>query len=83
MAGKKTRCVERSAALGTQFPLTPALSPGEREQRRQSLDISTPANFAQALATVLPLPEGEGRREGEDDARQIAAPDASILSFRR
>jgi len=66
------------------FPLTPALSPGERENRRQSAgnsDVShpSPASPARedaaarpgvtARESLLPLPRGEGRGEGESDAR--------------
>ncbi|MCI0541558.1 MAG: DUF1587 domain-containing protein, partial [Verrucomicrobiales bacterium] len=59
------------------FPLTPALSRGEREKRTPSLDESGIASDAKSAdktersalvphrRTVLPLPEGEGRGEGE------------------
>ena len=47
------------------FPLTPALSLREREYRGQSLNISWRVRFADALATLLPLPGGEGRGDGE------------------
>ena len=53
---------DSSAAL---FPLTPALSLGERGPRTPSLDHSWTARFATTLPTGLPLPKGEGRGEGE------------------
>jgi hypothetical protein len=54
------------------FPLTPALSPWERENPCQSLDDSDNVRIFQGCALRLPLPEGEGRGEGEQDIRQPA-----------
>ena len=51
------------------FPLTPALSLGEREPRRPSLGQTCVVRIADALALIHPLPEGEGRGEGEGDRR--------------
>jgi hypothetical protein len=48
-----------------QFPLTPALSLGEREPRRSPLAESGRVGPANARAMILPLPKGEGRGEGE------------------
>jgi len=42
------------------FPLTPALSPGERENRFQSGREIDGSGLAKNLDVVLPLPEGEG-----------------------
>jgi hypothetical protein len=47
------------------FPLTPALSPGAREQQRPVIPNSKALRFAGRLPTVLPLHRGEGRGEGE------------------
>src|SRR6266404_1802338 len=48
-----------------QFPLTPALSLGEREHRRLILRKSDALTSRQNLAAILPLPKGEGWGEGE------------------
>ena len=77
MAANRLRYVEHSANPGALFPLTP----GEREQQMRSPDISPPAGLANALATVLPLPKGEGWGEGEDNARKTLAPNAPQLPF--
>ena len=50
------------------FPLIPALSLGERGNPFQCFGRSNRARFAAGLAAILPLPEGEGRGEGEQDA---------------
>jgi len=47
------------------FPLTPALSLGERENRRQSVGESETAGIFEDRISLHPLPEGEGRGEGE------------------
>ena len=47
------------------FPLTPALFRKEREQAGPSLNDNYPAIFAPRRAMFLPLPQGEGRGEGE------------------
>jgi len=47
------------------FPLTPALSLGEREHLRQRARKAGGAGISERRATWLPLPEGEGRGEGE------------------
>ena len=55
------------------FPLTPALSLGERENRRQSVGKAEITERVERCALLLPLPKGEGRGEGEQDARQQIA----------
>ena len=47
------------------FPLTPTLSPRERENLRQSVGESEAAGFVERRALVPPLPKGEGWGEGE------------------
>jgi|GEM_PF-260167 len=60
------------------FPLTPALSLWERGKR-----IPLPANRnapeLRALADFLPLPEGEGRGEGERDERSIVSRTLAVV----
>jgi cytochrome c oxidase assembly protein subunit 15 len=60
------------ALLGSPFPLTPPLSPGERENPRQSADESGGVGILENRPRLLPLPEGEGRGEGGQDARNAA-----------
>jgi hypothetical protein len=47
------------------FPLTPALSLGEREPRIPSPWTTTRLGSSQTWQMFLPLPKGEGRGEGE------------------
>jgi hypothetical protein len=42
------------------FPLTPALSPRERENRRQSGGASQAAGVFEPRPLLFPLPKGEG-----------------------
>ena len=54
------------------FPLTPALSLREREDSLQRWEISG-VTFANALPRILPLPEGEGSGEREQDAPRLGS----------
>src|SRR5438094_6414 len=47
------------------FPLTPALSLSERENQGPRCNNSNRLAFSNAIPAMLPLPEGEGRGEGE------------------
>jgi NADH:ubiquinone oxidoreductase subunit 5 (subunit L)/multisubunit Na+/H+ antiporter MnhA subunit len=49
-------------------PLTPALSPGERENGVQPVRQTSTAQSTAARLTIPPLPEGEGRGEGKAHA---------------
>src|SRR5438132_4015419 len=70
------------------FPLTPALSPGEREKRSpsriESKSDETPRRVRgqETRRTVLPLPEGEGRGEGEQGARSRDAVVSTVAARR-
>ncbi len=63
------------------FPLTPALSLGERENRSQSPDksvtdsSSTTTGISESKQRLSPLPKGEGQGEGKGNAD---SPNASI-----
>lgn len=53
---------DRSASAA---PLTPALSPEERENARVALESPNNVELDQSLEKILPLPTGEGRGEGD------------------
>ncbi len=55
------------------FSLTPALSPGERENRTQPSKQTNASSLSETLDAVLPLPAGEGRGEGEQRAPSSSA----------
>jgi hypothetical protein len=59
--------------LGGQLPLTPALSPREREQPGAALGQSHIAGFLGRPTTILPLPEGEGLEFGQSCFELIRA----------
>src|SRR5437870_6182310 len=61
--------VRRAALTCVLFPLTPALSLGERGNLFGCFGTSDGARFVDGLTAILPLPEGEGRGEGEGNAR--------------
>src|SRR6266852_596700 len=55
------------------FPLTPALSLGERGNCGQTIAQSLCLRWAQNWASILPLPKGEGRGEGEGAVEILGA----------
>jgi len=57
-------CVNISTSH-TPFPLTPALSPRERENRSSVIGLSEALVLVESGNAWLPLPKGEGRGEGE------------------
>ena len=62
---------EPLSELGVSFPLTPALSLGEREHRSTARANPNGLRFADRLAKMPPLPEGEGWGEGELGSRRF------------
>jgi len=71
--------IEGTKFANASFPLTPALSLGERESRIPTLDKSERLGRANRLETILPLPRGEGRGEGEG---QLRSPNAHSVESR-
>ena len=79
LEGKHPREFAAPKTNRTMFPLTPALSPGERENRSQSLGKTT----AESSSTIeqkpgndqrlSPLPAGEGQGEGKRNAQSSNA----------
>src|ERR1035437_6546774 len=57
------------------FPLTPALSPRERENSRQSVGESEATGAWARRLVALPLPKGEGWGEGEQRLRSPVSTD--------
>src|SRR5512138_2682376 len=56
--------------LNTRFPLTPALSLKERENRSQNLPFVKARGRFELRNIVLPLPKGEGWGEGKGNVRK-------------
>jgi len=63
-----------AGATNGSSPLTPALSPGEREPRSPRPNEAERSRFGDAQNQILPLPKGEGRGEGEGISRTPMAP---------
>ena len=60
------------------FPLTPALSLGERENSGQSSGEPVATDTGERRRAAPPLPKGEGRGEGEGDAGNRVKHDSAI-----
>jgi hypothetical protein len=56
------------------FPLTPALSPEERENARQRVGKSGASGMFERRSAHLPLPRGEGSGEGEQTVLEPHVP---------
>src|ERR1017187_8701376 len=69
-----------TSAVAQCLPLTLALSFGERGQHRSGLEHASCARFVPQLTTVLRLPQGEGRGEGEQAVRPGAQSDATLVT---
>jgi superfamily I DNA/RNA helicase len=71
--------VERNRVLlgsgKDEFPLSPALSPREREPQTEAF------GFSQRRATIPPLPGGEGRGEGEQIERALHSSSGSLAAW--
>src|SRR5260221_14719375 len=79
---EKFRYIAASGMADVGFPLTPALSLGERGNRRQSVGESETVGTRERYARGLPLPKGEGRGEGEQAAHAQTTSDVSKLICR-
>src|SRR6266571_1582730 len=69
--GQGEGCLENTRSFSGNvfkaFPLTPALSLGERENLPPRFRQSRASRFVAARDAVFPLPAGEGQGEGERD----------------
>ena len=63
-----------SGKSNVSFPLTPALSPKERENRSPVLRQSSAPLCSESRNACLPLPKGEGRGEGEANVSRRKVP---------
>jgi len=65
MTNQRDLKFEYNSPSTTPFPLTPTLSPGERETPNPALRTKRGCGWSKDWKTILPLPKGEGRGEGE------------------
>jgi hypothetical protein len=80
--GKRATSALAPLSADVPFPLTPALSPGERESEHPPHNNRKPCDFARTRAKGLPLLRGEGRGEGEGNVLPATAPHSWSLPFR-
>src|SRR5437867_11194237 len=78
---ERGRCV--GSADGGRRDARPTLRFTGREQQCWSCENSNGAGFADQLATILPLPEGEGRDEGEQRERLSTSYPLEITSSQK
>src|SRR5438128_654999 len=72
----QNHCKTRNPGCGHgSFPLTPALSLREREQRALRVLLWRPPVWVIKRTAILPLPEGEGWGEGEEGVRNSKCSD--------
>src|SRR5204863_6272621 len=74
------RRIKHTKLADPSFPLTPALSPRERENRSLAIGLSAALALVERRDTWLPLPKGEGRGEGEGRVRSRGV-EASKVGF--
>jgi hypothetical protein len=67
--------------VSVQTPLTPALSPREREELGISVENSCDFWFATGPRTLLPLPLGEGRGEGNSPLSILVIHQTAVFGF--
>jgi len=66
---RASRRIEHNEVANVSFPLTPALSPGERETRNPALGTKRRRGLAEDWRAILPLLRGEGWGEGKGGVR--------------
>ena len=71
MEGEHFQRIGSAALADVPFPLTPALSLGEREKTPPGEGESDAFNKCNGRRAWLPLPKGEGRGEGEQAIRSL------------
>src|SRR5207237_5423862 len=71
--GARLNPVARAVRLRL-FPLTPALSPGERVKLAAPLRKSSGRFSRKTLHDLFPLPGGEGRGRGKETTRLVGNP---------
>jgi hypothetical protein len=74
MTGQRVEAAERFGGGGAGFPLTPTLSPRERENGSQRVENSGRHGLSASHTTALPLPKGEDRGEGRGGGRRRSGP---------
>ena len=78
LAGRDPRELGPVSTYRTLFPLTPALSPGERGKLSQSGGEAEAAGSSPSARTLSPLPKGEGQGEGEGAIQPFSASDPAL-----